>query len=367
MTNISKLLSGLVAINSVFPNEVKLSEYLENYLKNIGFKVSKQKIGEKRFNLLAEKGDGDKSVMFYGHMDTVPLIKLDEWKTNPFELTELEGKLYGLGVSDMKSGIAAILESVSSTSKYVKIFFASDEENISEGAWKAIQEREEFFKDVELIISAEPNFGRGIYNITTGRTGRCIFSVNFVGKPKHIIDYKNAIDPIEKFCNFGQKLYSLRESLFNSKDTVVQIRKVESEAKGMSVADNLYAEIEVLLGKEDSIQSVQEKLQTLTEDLIILKDRKTPYLQGYSFDNFLYKDVIAKVIENNCHKKMELSKRSSVGDDNVLATLGIPVLTWGSTGGNEHSANEYVEIKSLITLVEMYKEFMDKIQKLERR
>ena len=48
---------------------------------------------------------------FLGHTDTVEYI--DGWDSDPFELTKKDGKLYGLGVCDMKGGIAAMLDAVS--------------------------------------------------------------------------------------------------------------------------------------------------------------------------------------------------------------------------------------------------------------
>ena len=47
-----------------------------------------------------------------------------------------------------------------------------------------------------------------------------------------------------------------------------------------------------------------------------------------------------------------------MADDNVLATLGIPVITLGPNGGNEHKANEYVEINRLKTTEKVYVEIL---------
>ena len=37
-----------------------------------------------------------------GHADTVPFDK-DSWESDPFKLSEREGRLYGLGSADMKA------------------------------------------------------------------------------------------------------------------------------------------------------------------------------------------------------------------------------------------------------------------------
>ena len=355
------LLTKLTKISSIYPSEKKISIFLQSELKARGFKVTKQKVSDGRYNIFAEKGKGTRSVLFYGHMDTVSVHDSKKWKTDPFTLKINGDNAYGLGSSDMKSGMSAFIEAATNTNALVKIFLAVDEENISEGAWLAVNENRDFFKDVKLIISAEPSFGLGINGITTARTGRCIYHIKFVGKTEHIIKYKEAVDAIEKLCDFGNKLYSSRNKLFKSKDTIAQLRLVKAESNGMSVCGEAQAEVEVILGSTDSIESVRKQLQTLAKDKIIVKSRKTPYLEGYTFKTFPYEEIISKIIKNNTGKEMKLHARKSVGDDNVLATLKVPVITWGTEGGNEHTANEYVNIRSLVILTKMYKELLESI------
>ncbi|SAK90275.1 acetylornithine deacetylase [Caballeronia temeraria] len=47
-------------------------------------------------------------LVFNGHLDTFPLVDADRWSADPKGEVR-DGKLYGLGVSDMKGGIAAIV------------------------------------------------------------------------------------------------------------------------------------------------------------------------------------------------------------------------------------------------------------------
>ena len=46
--------------------------------------------------------------MLSGHTDVVP-VDGQNWSSDPFRLTECDGKLYGRGSSDMKSGVAAFV------------------------------------------------------------------------------------------------------------------------------------------------------------------------------------------------------------------------------------------------------------------
>jgi acetylornithine deacetylase/succinyl-diaminopimelate desuccinylase-like protein len=45
--------------------------------------------------------------MLAGHLDTMPPGNLSSWQTDPYELTRADDRLAGLGVADMKSGVAA--------------------------------------------------------------------------------------------------------------------------------------------------------------------------------------------------------------------------------------------------------------------
>ena len=267
----------------------------------------------------------------------------------------------------MKGGIAAFIEASSMSHTPVKILLGVDEEEDSAGAWAVVNQQPDFFNGINLIVSAEPSFGLKPTQITSGRTGRVLYDAHFKGKSEHIMKYDEAIDSIEKLAFFANQLYSKRDisGTFASNMTILQIRKVEGAAIGMSVCGDASAVIEALLGPEDNQEDILAFLKTLTKDKendeITIRPRKTPYLKGYQFTDFPESDIIAKVIKNKFGSEMELVFRRSVADDNILATLNIPVITWGPQGGNEHKPNEYIESQSLVNQVDMYKQFLDRI------
>lgn len=43
-----------------------------------------------------------KTLLIYGHLDVQPAKKSDGWNTEPFELVEIDGKLFGRGSTDDK-------------------------------------------------------------------------------------------------------------------------------------------------------------------------------------------------------------------------------------------------------------------------
>lgn len=360
-----KLLKSLVAIDSTTGNELKITNYLSLVLEKNGFDVIRQRVSKNRYNLLATKNANhdSKAIMFLGHLDTVDTKGDSGWQTNPLQLTLSGDRLYGLGASDMKAGVAAMVDASKDSDAYIKLILTVDEENISEGSWVAIRKAKNFFKDVSLVISAEPGLGNGPNMIATGRTGRCIFEVEFVGVSEHILNYKKAVDAIEMLSLFTVELYKKRLRLFKDKETVIQVRKVEGEAVGMSVCGLAKLQVEVLLGPGDSILNVQSALQKLAgKNKVSLVKRKTPYLEGYNFKSIPHLKELTDVVKKHTNKDPEFYFRRSVADDNVIASLGIPVITWGPEGGNEHKANEYVKLTSLIRLRDMYSDFLNLVK-----
>lgn len=357
MHNLINLAKELVATPSTYPNEEKIGIWLSGYLSKHGFRVKTQKVDGGRSNIFAEYKRGAK-VMFYGHLDTVPIANVSDWKTDPFLLTSKGEKLYGLGAYDMKGGIAAFISAIINSQTPAKVFLAVDEENYSQGAWKAVKSSKGFFKDVSLIISAEPNFGYGMESLAVGRTGRVVFNIKFKGKPAHIAKYKEGVDAIEILGQFINKLYTQRERIFKSPYSVVQLSRVHAEQNGMSVCGESDAEIEVLLGPGDTIEKIQEVIEKLAGTSISLKPRATEYLSGYEFKNIPYQKELEKIVFDVLGKKLVTYIRPSVADDNILATLGIPVITWGPDGGNAHVANEYILKSSLYKMEKMYREIL---------
>lgn len=360
MSQAIPLLKKLVAIDSTYPKEAELGQFLADYLVKKGFQVKKQPISKSRFNILASRGIGQSAICFYGHMDTVP-SEDSNWQTLPMELTKESNKLIGRGAYDMKGGIAAFLTALEGHKGYLKIFLAVDEENISEGAWKAVKEKSDFFQDIELVISAEPNFDTGLHRITRGRTGRVIFEINFKGKAVHVAKYREGIDAVELMSQFINRFYLKRDTLFDSSDTVAMVGKVETITQGMSVCGEARLEVQVLMHGDDNISGILEKIQSLTQAKVSIKPRKTPYLENYFIANFPYQNKIAEIIKTKLGRKMELITSISVADDNVLASIGLPVISWGPDGGGAHTVNEWVDSKSLETLSKLYKEFLNSV------
>lgn len=114
-------------------------EYLANCFADLGFNTQVMPLAQTgKANLVATLGTGSGGLVLAGHSDTVP-YDADRWQSDPFILTEKDGKLYGLGATDMKGFFPVIIEAVKpyidQTFKHPLIILATaDEESSMSGA-----------------------------------------------------------------------------------------------------------------------------------------------------------------------------------------------------------------------------------------
>jgi nonspecific dipeptidase len=106
-----------------------------------------------------------KTVCVYGHLDVQPAKKEDGWNTEPFELTEIDGKLYGRGSTDDKGPALSWLWAIAVHRQLgkelpinVKFLFEGMEEFGSEGLFEFIHDEAmpgKFLDDVDFFAISD--------------------------------------------------------------------------------------------------------------------------------------------------------------------------------------------------------------------
>ncbi len=113
-----ELTRALVRIPSVYrpgdsdATEAKVAAFVESWLRREGFQVEVQEVAPGRPNVigsLGEKSAGRKSLLLEGHTDVVTEGDPNEWSHPPFAAELANGRIYGRGAADMKSGLAAAM------------------------------------------------------------------------------------------------------------------------------------------------------------------------------------------------------------------------------------------------------------------
>ena len=187
------------------------------WLADLGFRVSVQELESQsgKFNLLARIGPEHLSggLLLSGHTDTVPWDE-GRWSKNPFELTEADNKLYGLGTADMKGFFAFVLDALrdmdlTKLTKPLYVLATADEETTMAGA----RELHRFTNlKPEFAIIGEPT------NMVPVRMhkGHITDAIRVTGRSGHSSDPSAGLNAIEVMHKVTHELLQLQQHLHDN-------------------------------------------------------------------------------------------------------------------------------------------------------
>jgi len=207
------VLQDMIRIESVNPElsgsgsgEYVIANYLGNYLTEMGLEVNYQPIEYNRANVIGVlKGSGGgRAIMLNGHTDTVSISGMDIEPLNP---VFKDGKVYGRGSFDMKSGLAAIIIAAKSIIDSglkpkgdVFLAFVADEEYGSLGTETLVKEY-----SADAAIISEPT---GL-QICIAHKGFAWIKVEIFGRAAHGSRPDKGIDAIVKAGKFLVEIENL--------------------------------------------------------------------------------------------------------------------------------------------------------------
>lgn len=183
-----EMLEKLVAFPSVSSeSNLPIIDFIEGYLAQYGVKSTRvpDETGLKT-NLYAQVGPNvEGGVVLSGHTDVVPVTG-QAWDTDPFVLTEIDGKLYGRGSCDMKGflaiGLSLVPEMLAADLKYpIQFALSYDEEVGCLGAPFMIAEMAEKLPKARAVIVGEPS----TMQVVTGHKGAIGFVTRVRGFEIH--------------------------------------------------------------------------------------------------------------------------------------------------------------------------------------
>ncbi|MFH4982211.1 hypothetical protein AB6A40_008920 [Gnathostoma spinigerum] len=196
-------LSEVVAIRSIsgdphLRSDVnKMIEWMKTQLEKLGAKCELKFLGKQTLPdgteldiapaLFGEIGHDEKkkTLLVYGHLDVQPASKSDGWHTEPFTLTEKNGKLYGRGTTDDKgpcmawiNALEAFQETKTELPVNLKFCFEAMEESGSLGLEKCLKENSDFLENVDFTCISD-NYWLGTKKpcLTYGLRGLCYYAI----------------------------------------------------------------------------------------------------------------------------------------------------------------------------------------------
>lgn len=219
------ILKKLIAFDSETKKSNRMIvEYLASLFPREFVKITKLPGKADWYNLAVHYPGRDSKhpLIFSGHTDTVPATPA--WKKKPFEAKIIGNKIYGLGATDMKSGLAAMVAAARSIDakeldRDVWFLFDADEEGGCSGG-------KDFLKKMKItpgsaqVVIGEPTGGQ----VMIGQKGGVELNVAVSGKAFHCSQtsrQKNLqFNAIQKAAAMITALAKLEEKLEKKKDPV---------------------------------------------------------------------------------------------------------------------------------------------------
>ena len=375
IVNPIELTSELIQCKSITPKSEGSLDIIISYLEPLGFNCEKIDFGEgieKVENLYARFGTMEPNIAFAGHVDVVPTGDINNWSINPFGGEVKEGKVWGRGAADMKSGIAAFIAAVSDFLKYnknlkefgsISFIITSDEEGKAiNGTKKVVDWLKGKSETISGCIVGEPtNVTRMGDTLKIGRRGSFTGSLTVTGIQGHV-GYphlaENPINSLLKMLEPFSKIY-LDEGTKDFQPSSIMITSIDVNNDASNVIPGeVKAKFNIRFNTLHSASSLKAMLEKQFSD--VTSNYKfdffcnaEPFLTN---DDFL-KTTLQKAIQKVVNINPEKSTSGGTSDARFISKI-CPVIEFGLVGKTMHKIDENVEVNDIINLTKIYNQFL---------
>jgi succinyl-diaminopimelate desuccinylase len=355
-----KITQDLIALKS-YDGEDKPFDYIKDLLESSGIKTRTVSSNGVR-NLYCEIGKGEKELGFNGHYDTVP--PGEGWTTDPLKPTIKKGRLYGLGATDMKGGLAAMIAAFIELSKEklpIKVILqvAGDEEQGGENGSTALVKKGLVAK---RMVVGEPSGPM----IEHAHKGVLRVEIECRGKSAHGARIYAGDNAVLRAVRIVNRIAT--DSVLHVKATKKQSEKVTTCNVGYLygghtsnvVPSKCVFSLDIRIPEDESMDDVIHYLKGILDEKSQMRVtlRCTPMYTPP--DNELVLNS-KRIVEEALNTSIGLRTKLGACDGHLFTDMGIPTVAIGPAAfdrkGNKvlHTTDEYVEVSKIKIWKEIYK------------
>lgn len=362
----TELLETLVGFPTVSrESNLPLIDWIQDYLSTLGFDCHRvtDRSGRKAglFAALGPYGSG--GVMLSAHSDVVP-TEGQGWQTDPFQLTERDGRLFGRGASDMKGFLACALRvaeraSQRSLTEPLKLAISWDEEVGCVGIAEMIGYLDATVGRPDLCIVGEPT---GL-KLITGHKGKSAHRVTFRGSgghsslaPRHVNALHMAADFLFEIRRQQEELdrSGLRDPDFDIPISTLHAGRLNGGTALNIVPDSATLDFELRSLAQEPADPILAALREAA-DRIATQARTRFDGAGIDFDALASYPGLDTDPDGSGVRRMqsllgtEATGKVSFGTEaGVFARAGVESVVWGPGSIDvAHKADEYIDADQL--------------------
>jgi succinyl-diaminopimelate desuccinylase len=363
---------------SVTPEDAGCQALVAARLAQAGFVIEHLRYGEVD-NLWATHGNGSPVLVFLGHTDVVPSGPVEAWSSPPFEPVVREGKLYGRGAADMKSGVAAMVVALEAFvhanpqhAGTIALLLTSDEEGASiDGVRRVADEFRRRGQRIDACVVGEPSSKQQLGDLVRiGRRGSLTGRLAVRGVQGHVAYPEKANNPIHAFAPALAALATERWDDGNEAfpPTSFQVSNIDSGTGADNVIPGeLHAVFNFRFGTASTAASLRERTEAILRrhgiELGEGASRLDWWLSGEPFATPagpLRRAALAAIREQ-CGIDPELSTGGGTSDGRFIAPLGAEVVELGVCNASIHKLDEHVLLDELERLPALYAVIIERL------
>ncbi|WP_323037976.1 succinyl-diaminopimelate desuccinylase [Pararhodobacter sp.] len=364
------LTARLIRCPSVTPDEAGALTLLADLLSEAGFECTRVDRNGTA-NLFARWGakGANKSLGFNGHTDVVPPGNAADWRFDPFSATEAEGKLWGRGACDMKSGVAAfVAAAVDHVRKtppdgaLVLTITGDEEGDATDGTVALLDWMAETGETISHCIVGEPTcptvMGEMIKN---GRRGSMNAKIVARGVQGHAAYPHRAKNPVSALVRLLDHLarFSLDDGNANFDPSTLALTSIDTGNPATNVIPAqstaaLNIRFNDLHTGESLSQWLHAEADKVAKETGVAFDLKIK-VSGESFvtNPGWFTDLVSDAVEVETGRRPVLSTSGGTSDARFVKSI-CPVVEVGLVGSSMHQVDEHVEIAHIQQLNAIY-------------
>jgi glutamate carboxypeptidase len=333
----------------------EIGRFVAGFLEEAGAEVEARPDPQGRFgSTIVGTFRGDATgprVVLIGHMDTV--FDPGTAAARPFRI-DADGRAYGPGVTDMKSGLLAGLYAVRALAARGPLpferltFIANPDEEV--GSLSSTPHIRELAADADVALVLECARANG--DIVSSRKGILDARITVHGRAAHAgVEPEKGRNAILAGADLVQRLH-----LLNGRwdGVTVNVGVIRGGTRPNVVAEQCDLEVDVRAVGRDELEEVEREIRAQIRSLSVQETTAelTEMARWWPMEKL---DRSSRLVAHTVALADRLgfavqdTATGGASDANSTAGMGIPSLDGlGPIGGNDHSPSEYLEVPSVV-------------------
>ena len=344
------ILRRLVEIESPTPEKLavdRAGSFVAEQMEQLGASVRRIEQSEVGDHWLGSWGSGPGGILMMVHVDTVHSVGTLE----RFPWSEVDGKIYGPGIMDMKASAAIALTVIKALhqgaglpERRISLMFNSDEETGSHTSQELIQSQA---NEHDLVLCLEPALPDG--SLKTWRKGIGMFELEVVGRMAHA--GANPSDGVNAIHEMAYQIRQITELADEEAGSTLNIDLIEGGTRTNVIAARASASVDIRVKTEEERSRVASGLDNLRPlhpeaQLLVSGEWNRPPMPRT--EAMIRTFTRAKEIGAGIGLVLTEGGSGGGSDANFVAPLGVPVLDGlGAVGAGAHTEKEYIRTESI--------------------